>query len=48
MVPSARQARVGWDLLIASPGRLRRRGCSPSGIWMGFFEWLLLAMIGSV
>jgi hypothetical protein len=21
MVPAARQARVGWDLLIASPGR---------------------------
>ena len=21
MVPSARQARAGWDLLIASPGR---------------------------
>jgi len=24
------RARSGWDLLIASPGRLRRRGCSSS------------------
>ena len=29
-VPSARQARAGCDLLIASAGRLRRRACSSS------------------
>ena len=45
MVPSVRQAHAGWDLLIASTVRLRRRVCSPSGISMGFLLKVLIATI---
>src|SRR5438105_12111987 len=36
------------DGFLSSPGRLRRRGCSPSGIRLGCSEQLLGATLGDL